>query len=107
MLGCYDDNNTVLLVNQDSNHPAVATVGMNRGFFASRGGSGGGVGGVGDEQEYKEGGEGGDEEARGAGRGQRVMEMMEVDPHTGRVVPARDDAPFLPGFQVNGFYDIL
>ena len=26
MLGCYDRNNTILLVNQDSNHPALATV---------------------------------------------------------------------------------
>ena len=25
-LGCYDGNRTILLVNQDSNHPAVATV---------------------------------------------------------------------------------
>ena len=28
MLGCYDRNNTILLVNQDSNHPALATVVM-------------------------------------------------------------------------------
>jgi len=26
MLGCYDENRTILLVNQDSNHPALATV---------------------------------------------------------------------------------
>ena len=26
--------------------------------------------------------------------------MMEVDPSSGKVVPALDDAPFLPGFQV-------
>ena len=26
MLGCYDNNETILLVNQDSNHPALATV---------------------------------------------------------------------------------
>ena len=28
MLGCYDNNNTIVLVNQDSNHPALATVGI-------------------------------------------------------------------------------
>ena len=32
MLGCYDNNNTILLVNQDSNHPALATVGLVPGY---------------------------------------------------------------------------
>lgn len=30
MLGCYDNNKTILLVNQDSNHPALATVVIGR-----------------------------------------------------------------------------
>ena len=60
MLGCYDNNRTILLVNQDSNHPALATVGM----------------------------------------APRNEEMMEVDPSSGKLVPPKDDSPFLPGFQI-------
>jgi hypothetical protein len=60
MLGCYDNNRTILLVNQDSNHPALATVGM----------------------------------------ATRNEEMMEVDPSSGKLVPPKDDSPFLPGFQI-------
>ena len=60
MLGCYDANTTILLVNQDSNHPALATVAMSGPTM-----------------------------------------MMEVDPTTGRLRPALDDAPFEPGFQVH------
>ena len=30
MLGCYDQNHTILIVNQDSNHPALATVEPNK-----------------------------------------------------------------------------
>jgi hypothetical protein len=62
MLGLYDDNKTALIVNQDSNHPALAT-----------------LGGV---------------PSSGAG-------VVEVDPMQGTQVPALDDAPFLPGFQVS------
>ena len=67
-------------MNQDSNHPAVATVdllGEEEASFAFVGGPG--------EQGAGE---------QGAGR------MMEVDPITGDVVPALDDSPFMSGFQV-------
>lgn len=62
LLGCYDDNKTILLVNQDSNHPALATVGMPEGDGGNR--------------------------------------MMELDSNSGRLVPPRDDSPFLPGYQI-------
>ena len=62
LLGCYDENKTVLLVNQDSNHPALATVG---GMDSTT-----------------------------------LMNMMEVDSNSGDLIPARDDSPFLPGFQI-------
>ena len=61
MLGCFDANKTILLVNEDSNHPALATIAMPTASEAT---------------------------------------MMELHPTSGGVVPALDDSPFLPGFQV-------
>jgi alpha-N-acetylglucosaminidase len=64
LLGMYDDNRTVLLVNQDSNHPALATLALAR-------------------------------------REHGAEMMREVDPHSGELRPALDDAPFAPGFQLS------
>ena len=61
MLGCFDANKTILLVNEDSNHPALATIAMPTASEAT---------------------------------------MMELHPTSGGAVPALDDSPFLPGFQV-------
>jgi hypothetical protein len=60
LLGLYDQNGTVVLVNQDSNHPALATLEL-----------------VGEPP------------------------LKELDPVHGTTVPALDDSPFLPGFQVS------
>ena len=60
LLGLFDTNRTVLLVNQDANHPALATLAL-----------------------------------RGDG------EMHEVDPDSGDLKLALDDAPFAPGFQLS------
>ena len=60
LLGLFDANRTVLLANQDANHPALATLAL-----------------------------------RGGG------EMHEVDPDSGGLKPALDDAPFAPGFQLS------
>ena len=60
LLGLFDANRTVLLVNQDANHPALATLALR--------------------------GDGG---------------MREVDPDSGGLKPALDDAPFAPGFQLS------
>lgn len=59
LLGLYDENRTVLLVNHDPNHPAIASVALAEG-----------------------------------------VSLQEVDPIHGTTGPARDDAPFMHGFQL-------
>eukprot|EP00040_Diaphanoeca_grandis_P012985 m.65688 g.65688 ORF g.65688 m.65688 type:complete len:437 (+) comp23591_c0_seq1:48-1358(+) len=77
MLGFFDNNSTVLLVNQDSNHPALATleftpsaISISSGFATTA--------------------------FDAAGK-----TMMEINPSTGAAEPALDDSPFLQGFQVS------
>jgi hypothetical protein len=74
LLGMYDENRTVLLVNQDANHPALATLGF---FTTSR------------------------RRVSGDSEGLLVGPMKEVDPHSGELRLALDDAPFTPGFQLS------
>jgi hypothetical protein len=96
MLGWYDANKTVLLVNQDSNHPSLASLTLAPAL------TGGGDQTIGtasvDRDRHVGAGVGGD---AGVGeQGLRTSAMMEVDPVSGLVRPALDDAPFMPGFQV-------
>ena len=62
LLGMFDGNRTVVLVNQDSNHPALATLMLSN---------------------------------------HNQPPMHEVDPETGELKVALDDAPFVMGFQVS------
>lgn len=75
LLGFFDQNKTMMLVNLDSNHPALASL-----SFSSESVRG-------DESRSR---------SQGSGR-----VMMEVDPSTGAAAPALDDSPFLAGFQVS------
>ncbi len=67
MLGLFDDNATALVHNQDSNHPALATL-----TFRTE-----------------------------AVNAKKIPPPpLEIDPNTGALGPALDDAPLMPGFQV-------
>ena len=77
MLGYFDDHKTMLLVNQDSNHPALASLTFNPAVAGCV-----------------------DTGARDGGGGGAARVLMEVDPSHGTISPALDDSPFHPGFQV-------
>lgn len=67
LLGFFDGNSTMVLVNQDSNHPALASLEL---------------------------------VPRGTTAGAEQASFRELDPASGTLWPARDDAPFMPSFQV-------
>jgi hypothetical protein len=77
MLGYFDSNKTMLLVNQDSNHPALASLGFAQAAVAA----------------YPM--------TSRLATPVTSLAMMEVDPVTGDVKPALDDSPFLAGFQAS------
>jgi len=78
MLGYFDHNKTMLLVNLDSNHPALASVSFRKGYMTTT-------------QQHR----------HGAGVSTDNAVMMELDGSTGKLTAARDDSPFHPGFQIS------